>query len=110
MHSIVQTFLQTAVEQIDEMSHAAAEGDPSTAQGIAHNLKGSSGNLGASRFADLCAQLESLRPEATIEMFMELVDRTREEFAVLRAALLIEFPLPEVSAIISGSLPDEGSR
>jgi CheY-like chemotaxis protein/HPt (histidine-containing phosphotransfer) domain-containing protein len=92
MHSIVQIFLEGALEQIDEMSEAASKGDPLTAQRIAHNLKGSSGNLGAARFADLCAQVESLPPEATIEAVMELADRTREEFAALRTALLIEFP------------------
>jgi CheY-like chemotaxis protein len=92
MPMLVQTFLQRAVEQIDQMSSAVANGDRHEVEQLAHSLRGSSASLGALRFAETCAQLETLADDGTVESLADLADRAREESVVLGAALVQEFP------------------
>ena len=56
--SLVAVYESQAVELISAMSNAAQQADTQTLGFAAHSLKGSSANVGGSRVAALCAQLE----------------------------------------------------
>ncbi len=51
---------------------------------IAHSFKGSSGNLGAVRLAQLCQRLEAESAQAPGADLGELVDQIDHEFALVR--------------------------
>ena len=49
-----------SVNLLDKISSSLGSGDRNLLKKAAHNLKGSSGNLGAYRLAEMCGKLEVL--------------------------------------------------
>ena len=58
LRSIVDQFVDQAASQLAELRDAAARADAPALKVLAHSLKGSSANMGASRVAAACAALE----------------------------------------------------
>ena len=88
MASVIRTYLDTASESRQHLLEAIADGDAARIASVAHSLKSSSGNLGATPLADLCLKLEQMgRSEnldevpGTHEQFEHEVERV---FAELR--------------------------
>ncbi|MCK3837185.1 Hpt domain-containing protein [Pseudomonas synxantha] len=78
---LLDTFLDDSQKRIEALRDAR---DDAKALGrIAHSFKGSSGNLGAVRLAQLCQRLEaeSVKPSSDLG---ELVDQIDHEFAFVR--------------------------
>ncbi|GAA0256727.1 MULTISPECIES: Hpt domain-containing protein [Pseudomonas] len=78
---LLETFLDDSQKRIEALR--TARDDAKALGKIAHSFKGSSGNLGAVRLAQLCErlELESGEPTANLEA---LVDQIDHEFAVVK--------------------------
>ena len=78
---LLDTFLDDSQKRVEALRKA---GDDAKALGrIAHSFKGSSGNLGAVRLAQLCQRLEaeSVGPASNLGA---LVDQIDHEFALVK--------------------------
>ncbi|MGE0698628.1 MAG: ATP-binding protein [Hyphomicrobiaceae bacterium] len=71
--SLIGTYLDYLPEQIAALVVAGRDLDRSRLSGIAHNLKSSSGNVGATRLAGLCRTLEGDAAEAEASALRTLV-------------------------------------
>lgn len=56
---LVEVFLESSSELLDDMSKAYAEGDVDTFVRSVHSLKSSSGNLGCEPLSEMAAKLEA---------------------------------------------------
>lgn len=78
---LLDTFLDDSQKRIEALRDAR---DDAKALGqIAHSFKGSSGNLGAVRLAQLCQLLEAEAVEAASDLGA-LVDQIDHEFALVK--------------------------
>jgi HPt (histidine-containing phosphotransfer) domain-containing protein len=93
---IVAVYLSQAAELVDKMRAAVANGDTSQLTELAHSLKGSTLTVGGARLAARCAHIEL--GADTEGQLGEAVESLRDEFAVLSAALLRQFRLPDRSS------------
>ncbi|OLE96249.1 MAG: hypothetical protein AUG75_22660 [Cyanobacteria bacterium 13_1_20CM_4_61_6] len=75
---------------LEALCQAVAEGQPEQLKRAAHNLKGSSHNLGARTMAALSAELETLGKHGTVEGAAELVTRLEQEYLRVCQALTAE--------------------
>jgi two-component system, sensor histidine kinase and response regulator len=80
-------FLDDARSGLQALEEAVEEGDAPAVERVAHTLKGSSGNMGARRMSDLCAQLEDAGAAGDFALSTELLERLREEFGRVDRAL-----------------------
>src|SRR5437868_11419592 len=64
---------------LQALHEAVAEGHPEPLKRAAHNLKGSSNNLGAHTVAALSAELETIGKNGTVERAARLVTRLEQE-------------------------------
>jgi HPt (histidine-containing phosphotransfer) domain-containing protein len=79
---LLDTFLDDSQKRVEALREAR---DDAGALGkIAHSFKGSSGNLGAVRLAQLCQQLEDKSAKQALTDLGELVDEIDHEFALVR--------------------------
>ena len=84
---LLDTFLDDSQKRVEALRRAR---DDAKALGrIAHSFKGSSGNLGAVRLAQLCQRLESESVEAASDLGA-LVDQIDHEFALVRPMYELE--------------------
>jgi len=87
---LIDLYLEDAPLRILAMREAAGTTEWTLLKRAAHNLKGSSANLGVRQVAETCAKLEGIEsaPSATMaEILLQQLDR---EFAAASAALLAE--------------------
>jgi HPt (histidine-containing phosphotransfer) domain-containing protein len=78
---LLETFLHDSEERVTALRKAR---DDAKALGhIAHSFKGSSGNLGAVRLAQLCQRLEAESAEPASDLGA-LVDQIDHEFALVK--------------------------
>jgi two-component system, sensor histidine kinase and response regulator len=85
---LIEIFLQTAPRDIEKAAVALGDSDATGLEDAAHKLKGSCGNLGATRLRDLCQQLEKLGREGSLQTAPELVAAAEKEFGRVRTELL----------------------
>ena len=78
---LLDTFLDDSQKRVEALR--VARGDAKALGRIAHSFKGSSGNLGAVRLAQLCQRLEVESVGATSDLGA-LVDQIDHEFALVR--------------------------
>jgi CheY-like chemotaxis protein/HPt (histidine-containing phosphotransfer) domain-containing protein len=89
---LARDFDEGFAERLGEMEAAVRSGDSAALRRAAHNLKGSSGILGARGMAELCRRLEDLAEEgrmAGAEGWLARLEREHEAvMSVLRAAAI----------------------
>ena len=78
---LLDTFLDDSQKRIEALRKAGA--DAKALGRIAHSFKGSSGNLGAVRLAQLCQLLEAEAVQAASDLGA-LVDQIDHEFALVK--------------------------
>ena len=83
-------FLDDAALQLEGLRGAIGEGDAGKVRGISHALKGSSGNLGATRVAGVCAKLEAAGESGDLAAAPRLLERLEAELDLVRPALEAE--------------------
>jgi CheY-like chemotaxis protein/HPt (histidine-containing phosphotransfer) domain-containing protein len=87
---LIDLFLREAPTQLDTMSDAVAKNDYSSLSrtiSAATALKGSASNLGARNLAALCDEIELTAKTWMLADATPLIERAREEFGRVRAAL-----------------------
>ena len=87
---LVEAFQFETPPLLEALRQAVAEGQPEQLKRAAHNLKGSSNNLGARTMAALSAELETVGKHGTVEKAAELVTRLEREYQRVCLALAIE--------------------
>jgi HPt (histidine-containing phosphotransfer) domain-containing protein len=75
---------------LEALRQAVIESQPGQLKGAAHNLKGSSYNLGARTMAALSAELETFGKNGTVKGAAELVTRLEQEYQRVCLALAAE--------------------
>ncbi|HWH33722.1 MAG TPA: response regulator, partial [Acidimicrobiales bacterium] len=83
---LVGLFLDDADERVARL-RAEAGGDPGSVRELAHGLKGSSANFGATRVRELAAEIERSARDGTCEPVPGLVERLGEAVARARRVL-----------------------
>ena len=84
---LAQVFLDDSSSRLAALREAVEGDDASSVQRIAHTLKGSSGNMGATKMAAICADLQEAGASGTLARVPELLGRLEEEFERARPAL-----------------------
>lgn len=72
---------------IKALREAIKAGDALTVETVAHTIKGSCGNMGATGMSTICAELEGVGRSGELEHAPVLVDRLEVEFERVRSAL-----------------------
>jgi two-component system sensor histidine kinase/response regulator len=88
LEDLSETFLTTGSKLLSELGSAVAEGNHPLAVRLAHTLKGSAANFGAGRLVSLCESLEQAATENRVGDLESGVPQARQEFELVRAALL----------------------
>ena len=84
---IVETYLSSATQLLDNLARAAACGDASALSSAVNSLKSSSANVGAVGISELCRELEYHSRRGGPEQIPSLCDQIAHEFETVRAAL-----------------------
>jgi PAS domain S-box-containing protein len=84
---LIDLFLNEATPHLRALHEAVMRDDAAEILRVAHRLKGSSGNMGATRLASLAAEFESKDPAQDKR---ELLAQLENEFALVREALNAE--------------------
>jgi CheY-like chemotaxis protein len=84
---LVEIFAEDASARLESLQKALDAGDANSFAKTAHILKGSSGNLGASRMTRVAAQLETLGRSGNLKSAEDLLEQLRHEFEKVNAEL-----------------------
>jgi CheY-like chemotaxis protein len=90
VQELAQAFQVETPPLLEALRKAVAEGKPEQLKRAAHNLKGSSNNLGARTMAALSAELEALGKNGTVEGAAELSTRLEREYQRVCEAIAVE--------------------
>lgn len=89
---LVVTFVTDTSSRIDTLKLALEQGDAGTVERAGHAIKGSSGNMGATRMATLGADLQRAGHRGDLEAAAGLVEQMEVEFQCTRVVLEDAFP------------------
>jgi PAS domain S-box-containing protein len=90
VQELAEAFQFETPPLLETLRQTVAEGQPEQLKRAAHNLRGSSHNLGARTMAALSAELETIGKSGTIEGAAELVTRLEQEYQRVCQALTTE--------------------
>jgi diguanylate cyclase (GGDEF)-like protein len=91
---VIEFYLEDTPGLLDELEKALQQEDGETLAQRAHNIKGSSRNVGAHRLANLCKAMEDCGRSGITEGTEQLLRRLSAEFERVRAALQHEIKDP----------------
>ena len=77
---VLQMFLQEVPPRIERLRNACTAGDIQEVHRAAHSLKGSAGNIGASRLLDVCRRLDDRKADLSPNAAAELVRALDSEY------------------------------
>ncbi len=87
LSGLIGSFLTEAPAYLGELTAAVGGGDALAVVEVAHTLKGAAGNIGASRLAALCQELEAAGRARRLDSAAMVIERMRAELDQVRAAL-----------------------
>ncbi|MGB3610096.1 MAG: Hpt domain-containing protein [Cellvibrio sp.] len=87
---LIETFVTDSRERIRNLHELVPQGDAEVIRRAAHSFKGSSSNIGASRLAELCSQIEVQALTGNLDIIPELLAEAEVEFTRV-TTLLQEF-------------------
>jgi PAS domain S-box-containing protein len=90
VQELAEAFQFETPPLLEALHQAIVEGQPKQLKRVAHNLRGSSNNLGASTMAVLSAELEAIGKNGTVERAAELVTHLEQEYQRVCQALAAE--------------------
>lgn len=85
--TLVMTFVNDTRARLEKLRLALEEVEINGVREIAHSLKGSAINMGATELASLCRQMEDKGRDRSLEGGDELLHRMFEEFVACEAVL-----------------------
>ncbi len=77
---LIETYVKDSVMRVDSLYQALEAGDTDELRKAAHSFKGSCGNIGAQRLAEMCSQVEEAGRKGALENVSELVEHIAQEF------------------------------
>jgi HPt (histidine-containing phosphotransfer) domain-containing protein len=80
-------FLEETPVQLETLRYATGGADALSIERVAHTLKGTCGNMGATRMAAICAELEDVGRSGELERAPLVVDRLEAELKRVREEL-----------------------
>ncbi len=83
---LMKTYLNDSLARIQSIHDAIEQKDADALRKEAHSFKGSCGNIGAPRLADLCRQLEELGRSGGVDG-QELLDAISIEFQTVKTLI-----------------------
>ena len=84
---LIELFLTDVPPQLAALQEAVEAVEAHSVERIAHTLKGSSANMGATRMTAICSELENAGASGDLSRAPELLERLVEEFGRVRMAL-----------------------
>jgi two-component system sensor histidine kinase RpfC len=87
LERLIRIFLETGEQKVDNIETAILARDYGLVADLAHALKGSAGQIGAKRLAELCHQMSHTQPADLMKEGNNPVKALKEEFDRVRAAL-----------------------
>jgi two-component system, sensor histidine kinase and response regulator len=87
---LVELFLSDVSSRLANLREAVEGGDAQSVEQIAHALKGSCGNMGVSRMAAACSELQEVGASGDLARARELLEWTEAEFERVRPMLEAE--------------------
>jgi HPt (histidine-containing phosphotransfer) domain-containing protein len=87
---LIAMFEAQLSSSLEKMRAARSVSDTKTLLAIAHALRGSSGNLGATRLADLCSRLELELRNASVAGADEYLSKIETEAGIIQTTLAAE--------------------
>lgn len=84
---LLREYVEDTAVRLEVLSQAAAKGDALRVRQEAHSLKSSSGNVGATAVASICAELERAAQAGDVPSLTPLATRLRERFEEAREAI-----------------------
>ena len=84
---LVELFLTDARANVEKLTEALEQEDPTAMQRVAHTMKSSAANVGAMRMSRLCSEIEKLCRAGSIDGAQDLVVETRREFQEVSSML-----------------------
>ena len=90
VQELAEAFQFETPPLLEALRQAIVEGQPEQLKRAAHNLRGSSNNLGARTMAALSAELEAIGKNGTVERAAELVTHLEQEYQRVCQALAAE--------------------
>ncbi len=90
VQELAEAFQFETPPLLEALRQAIVEGQPEQLKRAAHNLRGSSNNLGARAMAALSAELEAIGKNGTVERAAELVTHLEQEYQRVCQALAAE--------------------
>ncbi len=85
---LVEDYLEDTPRRLQGLAEALRLGDREIAHRHLHNLKANSGTLGASRLMSLCAELEAMTHEGSLESITRRLPELQRMWEGVRRALL----------------------
>ena len=90
LKKLLKTYLDIAPRNIEQISEAISKGDADALKSAAHSLKGSSANLGALEFAELCQSLETKGRQNSLADSPLIFSLLTQHYEELRSNLVAE--------------------
>ena len=87
---LIEAYQKNSIKMMDHISGALGASDGNKLRRAAHSLKGSSGNLGAIRLAELCGEVEVRAEHNDLEAVRQLIPAIEIEYQKVLSALLVE--------------------
>jgi len=87
LEQLIQIFLETGEQKIESIEKAMLARNYGLVTDLAHALKGSAGQIGASTLMELCHRISRTQPVALMNEGNDTVKVLRNEFGRVRAAL-----------------------
>jgi two-component system sensor histidine kinase RpfC len=87
LEKLIRIFLETGERKVDDIKTAMLARNYGLVADLAHGLKGSAGQIGAKRLAELCHQMSRIGPAGLEKDGQTLWKYLREEFENVRHAL-----------------------
>jgi PAS domain S-box-containing protein len=87
LSTLIAFFLRQTPQWLEQMQEALRRGDSEQVSEVAHSLKGSSGNLGATIMERLCADIHKMCRANDMTPVMQALSKLESEFNIVRAQL-----------------------
>jgi CheY-like chemotaxis protein/HPt (histidine-containing phosphotransfer) domain-containing protein len=95
---IAAVFLADAPPLFALLAGAVSSADPASAAKLAHNLKGSSANMGGEKISRIADEMQIAAQKGDLDRLTELLPAAGSAFQSLLAGLVREFHLPDPAA------------
>jgi histidine phosphotransfer protein HptB len=90
LNMLYEAYLDDATNRLDELNSSIIAQDCEQSRRISHALKGSSCNVGAVNFSQLCEQLELAARDEKIELWADLNSQLHASFLATKSEIEIK--------------------